>query len=200
MKQSIPYIIIGILLTIIFLQWKNRNSSEGITVVKDTVVKITEIRTLIPAETLFIASERDTVWDRTLIYVPDSTYKGLLKQYEQLGNQLFATNYYENKFDIDSFGYVKIRDTLKGNRLIGSGMETFLDIPERTITIEKTLPPVNEFYLGGGLSGAQTTLNGLYFGGIFKDKKQRMYGMNVGYIHPIGLTYNLSYYSKIRFK
>ncbi|MFN5641801.1 MAG: hypothetical protein ACK45S_05290, partial [Sphingobacteriales bacterium] len=38
-----------------------------------------------------------------------------------------------------------------------------LDIPERTITIEKTLPPMNEFYLGGGLTGASTTsLNGLF--------------------------------------
>jgi len=202
MKQGFPYIIIGILLTIIVLQYDNCNNSPKETIVKiDTVVKVIEIREKrAPSETLFIASTKDTLWKESIIYVPDSTYKGLLRQYEALGNQLFATNHFKSKFDVADYGQLIINDTIKGNRLVGTGIETFLDIPENTITIEKELPPKNEFYLGGGLSGIQTSLNGMYFGGIFKDKKQRMYGVNVGYTHPLGLTYNFSYYSKIRFK
>lgn len=200
MKQGFPYIIIGILLTIVALQWKQCvTPQKEIVVTKDTVVKVIEIREQrAPSETLFIASTRDTMWKESIIYVPDSTYKGLLRQYEALGNQLFATNYFQSKFDVADYGHVIISDTIKANRLAGTGIQTFLDIPERTITIEKTLPPMNEFYLGGGLTGASTTsLNGLYFGGILKDKKQRMFGINVGYTHPIGITYGVSYYSKL---
>jgi hypothetical protein len=45
MKQGFPYIIIGILLTIIVLQYDNCNNSPKETIVKiDTVVKVIEIR------------------------------------------------------------------------------------------------------------------------------------------------------------
>lgn len=200
MKQGFPYIIIGILIAVIVLQWKQCNTPQKeIVVTKDTVVKIIEIREQrAPSETLFISSMRDTLWRESIIYVPDSTYKGLLKQYETLGNQLFATNYFQSKFDVADYGHVVISDTIKGNRLAGTGMQTFLDIPEKTITIEKILPPTNEFYLGGGLNGnTMTSLSGLYFGGILKDKKQRMFGINIGYTYSIGITYGMSYYSRI---
>jgi hypothetical protein len=148
MKQGFPYIIIGILLTIIVLQYDNCNKSPKETIVKiDTVLKIIEIREKrAPSETLFIASTRDTLWKESIIYVPDSTYKGLLKQYEALGNQLFATNNFKSKFDVADYGHVIIDDTIKGNRLVGTGIETFLDIPENTITIEKELNDYNINY------------------------------------------------------
>lgn len=201
MKQGFPYIIIGMLMVVIGFQWKQFVTTPQTEVVvrKDTVVKIIEIREKrVPAETLFIASTRDTMWKESIIYVPDSTYKGLLRQYEALGNELFATNYFQSKLNIADYGHVIISDTIKANRLAGTGIQTFLDIPERTITIEKTLPPTNEFYLGGGLTGNRTaSLNGIYFGGILKDKKQRLFGINVGYTSPIGIAYGVSYYSKL---
>jgi hypothetical protein len=202
MKNSFPYIIIGVLITIIVLQWKQCISPPPKEIVRiDTVVKITEIRQIIPAETLFIASERDTMWKESIIYVPDSTYKGLLRQYEALGNQHFATNYYESKFPIEDYGYVKVRDTIKANRLMGTGMETFLNIPERMITIQEYLPPTSEMYIGGGTSINQmSVLNSIYFGGLYKNKKNNMFGVNVSYSPQQGISYGVSYYTKLNIK
>lgn len=203
MKNSIPYIIIGILLTIIFLQWKQCSKPAEVVVVKiDTVVKVVEIRETVHSDTLYIvSSERDTMWKESVIYVPDSTYKGLLAQYYTLGDKYFTTNYFNTTFPIKDYGYVVITDTIKENLLAGSGMQTFLKIPERTITIEKevVLPPASEMFIGGGIGVQPTTfINSIYFGGLYKDKKRNIYGININYSPSIGLSYGVSYYTKIK--
>lgn len=203
MKNSIPYIIIGILLTIIFLQWKQCSKPAEVVVVKiDTVVKVVEIRETVHSDTLYIvSSERDTMWKESVIYVPDSTYKGLLAQYYTLGDKYFTTNYFNTTFPIKDYGYVVITDTIKENLLAGSGMQTFLKIPERTITIEKevVLPPASEMFIGGGIGVQPTTfINSIYFGGLYKDKKRNMYGININYSPSMGLSYGVSYYAKIK--
>lgn len=203
MKNSIPYIIIGILLTIIFLQWKQCSKPAEVVVVKiDTVVKVVEIRETVHSDTLYIvSSERDTMWKESVIYVPDSTYKGLLAQYYTLGDKYFTTNYFNTTFPIKDYGYVVVTDTIKENLLAGSGMQTFLKIPERTITIEKevVLPPASEMFIGGGIGVQPTTfINSIYFGGLYKDKKRNMYGININYSPSMGLSYGVSYYAKIK--
>lgn len=203
MKNSIPYIIIGILLTIIFLQWKQCSKPAEVVVVKiDTVVKVVEIRETVHSDTLYIvSSERDTMWKESIIYVPDSTYKGLLAQYYTLGDKYFTTNYFNTTFPIKDYGYVVITDTIKENLLAGSGMQTFLKIPERTITIEKevVLPPASEMFIGGGIGVQPTTfINSIYFGGLYKDKKRNIYGININYSPSMGLSYGVSYYAKIK--
>lgn len=203
MKNSIPYIIIGILLTIIFLQWKQCSKPAEVVVVKiDTVVKVVEIRETVHSDTLYIvSSERDTMWKESVIYVPDSTYKGLLAQYYTLGDKYFTTNYINTTFPIKDYGYVVVSDTIKENLLAGSGMQTFLKIPERTITIDKevVLPPASEIFLGGGIGVQPTTfMNSIYFGGLYKDKKRNMYGININYSPSIGLSYGVSYYTRIK--
>lgn len=203
MKNSIPYIIIGILLTIIFLQWKQCSKPAEVVVVKtDTVVKVVEIRETVHSDTLYIvSSERDTMWKESVIYVPDSTYKGLLAQYYTLGDKYFTTNYFNTTFPIKDYGYVVVTDTIKENLLAGSGMQTFLKIPERTITIEKevVLPPASEMFIGGGIGVQPTTfINSIYFGGLYKDKKRNIYGININYSPSMGLSYGVSYYAKIK--
>lgn len=203
MKNSIPYIIIGILLTIIFLQWKQCSKPAEVVVVKiDTVVKVVEIRETVHSDTLYIvSSERDTMWKESVIYVPDSTYKGLLAQYYTLGDKYFTTNYFNTTFPIKDYGYVVVSDTIKENLLAGSGMQTFLKIPERTITVEKevVLPPASEMFIGGGIGVQPTTfINSIYFGGLYKDKKRNIYGININYSPSMGLSYGVSYYAKIK--
>lgn len=168
----------------------------------DTVVKVVEIRETVHSDTLYIvSSERDTMWKESIIYVPDSTYKGLLAQYYALGDRYFTTNYFKSTFPIKDYGYVVVSDTVKENLLAGSGMETFLKIPERTITIDRevTLPPASEIFLGGGVSVQPTTfMNSIYFGGLYKDKKKSIYGININYSPSIGLSYGVSYYTRIK--
>lgn len=203
MKNSVPYIIIGILLTVIFLQWKQCSHPPAKEIVRiDTVVKMVEIREIIHSDTLYIVtSEVDTLWRESIIYVPDSTYKGLLAQYYTLGDRYFTTNYFRTTLPVKDYGYVVVSDTVKENLLAGSGIETFLKIPEKTITVDRevVLPPANEFFLGGGIGVQPTTfMNSIYFGGMYKDRKKNMYGINVNYSPSIGLSYGISYYAKIK--
>ncbi len=201
MKNAVPYIIIGILLTIIFLQWKQCSKPAEVTVVKiDTVVKVVEIRETIHSDTLYIvSSERDTMWKESIIYVPDSTYKGLLAQYYTLGDKYFTTNYFNTTFPIKDYGYVVVSDTVKENLLAGSGIQTFLKIPERTIEKEIILPPMREFFIGGGVQAHPTSfINNIYFGGLYKDKKNNIFGANINYSPSLGLSYGVSYYAKIK--
>lgn len=201
MKSAIPYIIIGILLTIIFLQWKNCSTPLPTEIVKiDTVVKIVEIREKIHGDTLYIiSSKRDTVWKESVLYIPDSTYKGLLAQYYMLGDKFFATNSFKTSFPVKDYGYVEVTDSIRENVLVSSTLETFLKIPEKEIVIEKqiTLPPMAELFIGGGLSG-NTFVNGIQLGGMYKDRKSRMYGLNVQYHPSLGLSYGVSYYANIK--
>lgn len=201
MKNSIPYIIIGILLTIIFLQWKNCSKPSPTEIVKiDTVVKIVEIREKIHGDTLYIvSSERDTIWKESVLYLPDSTYKGLLAQYYMLGDKFFATNSFKTTFPVKDYGYVEVTDSVRENVLVSSTLETFLKIPEKTVTIEKeiTLPPMSEFFIGGGVTG-NTFINGINIGAMYKDRKSRMYGVNVQYHPSLGVSYGLSYYGSIK--
>lgn len=141
------------------------------------------------------------MWKESVIYVPDSTYKGLLAQYYTLGDKYFTTNYINTTFPIKDYGYVVVSDTIKENLLAGSGMQTFLKIPERTITVEKevVLPPASEMFIGGGIGVQPTTfINSIYFGGLYKDKKRNIYGININYSPSMGLSYGVSYYAKIK--
>lgn len=204
MKTTIPYIVIGILLTIIFLQWKQCSHPPPTEIVKiDTVVKVVEIREKVYGDTLFIHSEKDTVWKESIVYIPDSTYKGLLAQYYALGDKFFTTNHFRTTFPVKDYGHIVVSDTIKENLLVGSGLETFLKIPEKTITveIEKPVPPVSEVFIGGGVNAHPSSfINSIYFGGLYKDKKRNMFGVNVNYSPSLGLSYGVSYYTKISLK
>jgi hypothetical protein len=166
----------------------------------DTVVKVVEIREKIHGDTLYIvSSERDTIWKESVLYLPDSTYKGLLAQYYMLGDKFFATNSFKTTFPVKDYGYVEVTDSIRENVLVSSTLETFLKIPEKTVTIEKeiTLPPMSEFFIGGGVTG-NTFINGINIGAMYKDRKSRMYGVNVQYHPSLGVSYGLSYYGSIK--
>lgn len=198
MKQ-LPYIAVIVLLFIVLLQNRSCDKKGDVIVEKrDTVVVYKHIVDTIPGKPVLIKTKIDTsVWMKKSEYKPDTSYVGLLSQYKKLGNAHFSTNVYRTPFQIADFGYVAVTDSISGNKLISSTLETSLVIPTEIITIEKTLPPKNQLYVGTTLTGSKVQpISGVYGGMMLKTKKDKLYGLSVGYTGQVQL--GVSLYWKIK--
>lgn len=154
-KLSLEFIIIIVLLCVILLQrisCKTPVAQPGsVTTVRDTVwVKNDSIIYSKPSviKTITIQSH-DTVYNH---YIPDTSYKVLVKQYQDVVNQLLAKNIHQDSIRIDTNGYVKITDTVQKNLIVGRSTEYNIKYPviKETITIIK--PPKNQLYWRWGRS------------------------------------------------
>lgn len=195
--KKLSYIVIIILFLVIFFQNRSCQPPEPITKM-DTIYVYKHIRDTIRIDSpVYISGRIDTIWlDKN---PPDTTYEGLLNQYTLLGNQHFKYNVFKSTFPVSDYGTVSVTDTIYGNWLMSSNFETDLKIPTTTITVEKETPPKNEFYTGGSITlDKYNPFSGIYGGIIYKDKKDKLYGINIGYNGNI--QYGLSYYTKIKLK
>jgi hypothetical protein len=121
-------------------------------------------------------------------------------QYESLGGMLFTTNIYETEFPIEKYGKVKITDTVRANKLMGNGLTYDLKFPEKTVYVVKPAKPTRQLYVGGMLVGSNISpLSAIYAGGMYKDRKDRLFGVHVGF-NGQELLYSVSTYWKIKFK
>lgn len=187
MSRNIPYIIIGVLLVVIFLLWKNGCNKPPkevpYEIVRiDTLYDTTYIHDTIVGAPEWVYHHYDTtIWVLQPENVPASTYDSLLVQYIALGNQLYSTNGYETKFPIDTFGFVTVFDTVWSNSLIKSTLVSDLKIPERTITIEKLRPATRQLYWGiGALSNGSQVISGFKAGLMYRDRKDRILELSGG--------------------
>jgi len=187
MGRYIPYIIIGVLLAVIFLLWKNGCNKPPreipIEMVRvDTLYDTTYVYDTVVGEPQWVYHQYDTtIWVMEPEHVPASTYDSLLAQYIALGNELYSTNGYLTKFPIDTFGFVTVFDTIEANRLISSVLLSDLRIPEKTIIVEKLRPATRQLYWGiGGLSNGSQVVNGFRAGLMYRDRKDRMFELSGG--------------------
>lgn len=200
MKKHIIYILlIVVLFIIILLQRKNEKIVE--TIKTDTITILHEIHDTITSKPVFIKGKNDTTWMTKIEYVPSENCDSLLNQYKKLGNEFFATNVYATDFPIKEYGKITVVDTIKENSLFSSHLITKIVIPEKIVTIEKPQKPKRQFYAGIGVVGNPSfPINGAQAGIIYKDKKDRMLGANVGWMDDCGMYYGISSYWKIKIK
>jgi hypothetical protein len=165
----------------------------------DTLISVIEIHDTIKGKPVLIKAKRDTIWRDSLIFKPDTSYEGLLKQYTALGDSHFTTNVYNTKYELDSFGTATIVDTVTANKLTGRFISYNLSIPSKTITITKPAPAVRQFYVGGGLYGNPLApIKSANLGLLYKDRKDRIFIASIGFDgQPI---YGLQSYWKIKLK
>jgi len=192
--------IIALLLVTVF-QCKKIREIETESANVDTVVEIIEIHDTIktPGKIKFIKGETDTLWLTEIEYEPDPEHERLLQQYMALGNKHFAKNSFETRFSIGEYGLAIIRDTVLENKLVGSGLELDVVFPSKTITITKPAPPVKQFYIGTSITGdKQELVNSVNVGGLYKDKKDRIFGASIGFNESGRLQYGISSYIKIK--
>lgn len=186
-KNNLSYIVIGVLLTIMFLQWKNGckppKETPPLEIVRvDTLYDTTYIHDTVVGEPEWVYHHYDTtIWIQEPDNVPASTYDSLLAQYIALGNEMYSTNGYATKFPIDSFGFVTVYDTVEGNKLISNKLIADLKIPEKTIIVEKMRPATRQLYWGiGGLSNGTQVISGFKAGLMYRDRKDRMFELSGG--------------------
>jgi hypothetical protein len=201
MQTKHLYIVIIALIAVVFLQRTGCTyiPKEGPKVIIDTLISVIEIHDTIPGKPVFIKAKRDTVWKDSLIFKPDTNYEGLLKQYIALGDSHFAKNIYKTKYELDSFGTATVVDTVTANKLSGRLISYNLNVPTKKITVTKIVPPVRQFYLGGGLYGNPLILiKSANLGVLYKDRKDRIFIASVGFDgQPI---YGFNSYWKIKLK
>jgi hypothetical protein len=199
-KNDIGYLlVIGILTVVMFFEKCDRPSQVVPPVKVDTVVKYVEIHDTVPGKPRHIKGKTDTLWLDSLVYIPDTSYPKLLEQYKALGNKYFTTNIYRNEFKIGTYGKASVTDTIRSNQLIASGLVFDIKVPEKTVIIEKEAPAKRQVYIGFGAYGNQRNfVDGVYVGGIYKDRQDRLSGASVGYGNG-QINFGLSSYWKIKF-
>lgn len=89
----------------------------------------------------------------------------------------YSKYFYKDTLNVDTFGYIVVKDTISKNKIASRNVEYNLSIP--ITTIEKT-SYINEreWYVGLG-----TNINNLnYVGGelLYKNKKYQAYGLGLG--------------------
>lgn len=166
-------------------------------IIRDTTYK--EVHDTTPGEIVYVGGEIDTLWFTKPEYKPDTNYTKLLQQYLALGKLFFKTNAFENTYKIE-YGTITVYDTTKENMLAGTRLTSDLKIPEIVNTIEA--PPRRQFYIGGALQGnTKDLINGAQIGGLYKDKKDRIYGIHAGYdLKAQQINYSMSRYWKINLR
>jgi hypothetical protein len=198
-KNKISYLVIIGLVIVILLQ---RQCTSG-TLPEEPVV-ITKVDTL-------WKEVHDTIKKDVPIYIsiptkpgpeyiPSDNCDSLRKQYLVLRDKYITRNVYVDTIKIDTFGIVKVIDTVQFNRLL-----TRLSIPDLKIpiitketTIIKKADPVRQLYIGGNLFGNQNNLQAITPGLIYKTKKDQIYQANVGLNFDGSITYGLGMYWKIK--
>lgn len=137
----------------------------------------------------------------TVEYLADTNYARLKEQYDSLLKEFFALKTYYDTVRLDTLGYVSVIDSVQKNGLIGRSFHTNYKIP--TVTVTKTIthyaPPTSALFFGGGVEGNKTLgVTGANVGILYKSKKDKIVGLNVGSTIGQQLTFGISSYWKIK--
>ena len=201
-KSNVLNFIFLVLLTVILLQRCGDGEKDIIppSIKRDTVWVVKD--SLITSKPSVIKTIQITSHD-TIInhYLPDTNYNKLLVQYQDVVKELLAKNIHSDSIRIDTNGYVKITDTVQKNLIIGRVTEVKVKYPiiKETITIHQQ--PKNQLYIGGGIGASQNALiNQVRVGGMFKTKKDQLFGANVGISTQGTIVYGIDTYWKISLK
>lgn len=201
-------IIIVILLLIIFLQKCEDDARQKVSLKgnkRDTTVLIINhlYKDTTISKPVFVKGERDTVLESSVYYLPSSNYDSLYVQYNNLKEAFLSKNIYRDSVQIDTFGYIKVIDTIQKNESLGRSFIQDLKIPEKTITITNTIIPApkRQLYIGGGIFGNENNVVGqMQAGLLLKNKKDQLFGLSTGINANGQIQYGISSYWKIKLK
>jgi len=165
----------------------------------DTITNLVTIHDTTPGKPIFLKSKRDTIWKDSIQYIPDTSYAGLLKQYDSVISRHFTEHIFKTDYKLGTYGTASVFDTVIANMIIGNSITYSVTIPEKTVTVTKPYVPVRQFYLGGGLYGSQfTPIKSAHVGLLYKDRQDRIFIGSVGFDQQ--LIYGFQSYWKIKVK
>lgn len=135
--------------------------------------------------------------------IPDTNYAKLKAQYEHLLTQLYAMNIFVDTLRLDTLGYVSVTDTVQNNVLKNRAYSYKYKIPTitNTTTITNHAAPKRQMYVGGGINMNKTLgVEAINAGFLYKNRKDQIFGLNVGTTVNGGINYGFQSYWKIKLK
>lgn len=190
---------IVILLGVVFYQHNKIKNFQPPAPKVDTVTNYIEVHDTVPGKPKLVKIiDVDTVFYPKIEYLPHPDYDILLTQYENLIVKHFSKNVFQTTVPI-KYGIATILDTITENKSIGNQLILDVMFPEKIITITKPAPPTRQYYLGtiGSITN-QDFLNSISVGGLYKDKKDRIFGASIGINGSGKVQYGISSYVKIK--
>ena len=132
------------------------------------------------------------------IYMPDTSYAGLLKQYKELFEYYTMRVVYKDTIAVDTFGNIVIIDTVNCNQLQPRVIKHDYKIPITTITKYET---TRQLYFGGGIAiDYPIGFNNIHAGFMYKDKKDRVFGLSAGVTPELKPFFSIDTYWKIKLR
>jgi len=206
MLKQLPSIIIIFLVLIILIQrCKSGNNTPLNINTHDTTtsIKYIYVKDSGHSKPIYIKGGRDTILENTIEYVPSEEYSDLLEQFNDLKIALLSKNIYKNEIPIDTFGNIKITDTIQRNMVVGRGWTTDIKVPEKTITITNNIypKPKRQLYVGGGIFLSQNEpVRQINIGLLLKNKKDQIYSVSAGIDLKGTPEFGIHSYWKIKIK
>jgi len=135
--------------------------------------------------------------------IPDTNYAKLKAQYEHLINQLYTMNISIDTLKLDTIGWIAITDTVEQNKIKTRSYKYNYKVPTitKTTTITHYAAPKRQMYVGGGIDMNSTLgVNGVHGGFLYKNRKDQIFGLNIGTTVNGGINYGFQSYWKIKLK
>jgi hypothetical protein len=173
-KLNVVNILIFGLLCVLFLQKPNTNNQE-VKIERDTVWKYS-IDTIVKERVTQVGSDEGYIPYNEDKYVASDSYDSLLTKFNTLVKELTSRKFYRDSLQLDSIGYIVIKDTVQFNSLQKRSYNYFYKVPHITekITITEHASPKSQLYVGGGIG-----VNNVYGGLLYKTRKDLFIGLYV---------------------
>lgn len=115
-------------------------------------------------------------------YYYDTSAKDLKERYLELAQKFEALKVSEQKINIDSIGYINIKDTVSQNEIKGRSVNYNIKQKETFIkeTIIKQAEPKRQLFYGGELGLSPTGVNSALGGIMYKDRRDNIYKFSGG--------------------
>ena len=112
------------------------------------------------------------------VFVADTNYVALKKQYEELVNRYKVRNIYLDTFPIDTIGNIFLSDTIQYNNIVARSFHIKYSLP--VVSTKEISEPKHLFYFGGGVSLANKKIRQAQFGLLYKPAKKNVIGIHLG--------------------
>jgi len=133
-------------------------------------------------------------------YIADTNYPKLKAQYDALVAAYLVKNIYADTVKLDTLGYVSVADTVYKNEIHNRSYRYSYKIPTVTVTntITKYAPAKGALFIGGGITGNKNGVELLQGGLLYKSKKDKVFGLNLGINGNSQIVYGVQSYWKIK--
>jgi hypothetical protein len=185
-QGNIINFIVILLMSIILLQNCSKpNPGDYKSNKSDTTVVVVNhfYRDTTHTKPFLIKGERDTVLESSIQYYPSDNYSELYEQFNALKQSLLSKNIYQDSLKLDTFGYIKLIDTIQRNLIIGRSFIKNLNIPTKIVIVTNTIyPPFKrQLFIGGGIEGSNNELiKQINAGFMYKNRRDQLYGIYGG--------------------